>query len=213
MFKFAAFRQAVKEIDTPSIPPSWNTPVQFDPMLVPSLIAEHDELDARFAAMTGTLARDPAIAEFAVRDCAERLHRLRHTEALQLYPVIAHALSSDPIQRRLFWQSRLVMLGLARRVLRRFDELARAVQTGNGIAAAAGYVVAGMAEYRRRNETTMSPLYQKIGERAAGKSNVACTRPCVQGRAPVASDAKRAAWANAQSKPFANILSTLNSTT
>lgn len=173
MFKFAAFRQAVKEIDAPSIPPSWNTPVQYDATLVPSLIADHDDLDARFAAMSGTLQRDPAIAEFAVRDCSERLHRLRHTEALQLYPVIAHALSTDPIQRRLFWQSRLVMLGLARRVLRRFEELARAVQTGNGIAAAAGYVVAGMAEYRRRNETTMYPLYQKIGQRSAGKSKVA----------------------------------------
>ena len=98
---------------------------------------------------------------------------MRHTEALQLYPVIAHALSSDPIQRRLFWQSRLVMLGLARRVLRRFEELARAVQTGNGIAAAAGHVVAGMAEYRRRNETTMYPLYQKIGQRVAAKPKVA----------------------------------------
>lgn len=173
MFKFAAFRQALKEIDAPVDPPSWNTPVQYDPTLVPSLIAEHDDLDARFAAMTGTLQRDPAIAEFAVRDCAERLHRLRHTEALQLYPVIAHTLSSDPIQRRLFWQSRLVMLGLARRVLRRFEELARAVQTGNGIAPAASYVVAGMAEYRRRNETTMYPLYQKIGQRSVGKSKVA----------------------------------------
>jgi hypothetical protein len=47
------------------------------------------------------------------------------------------------------------------------------VQTGNGIAAAAGYVVAGMAEYRRRNETTMYPLYQKIGQRAAAKPKVA----------------------------------------
>ena len=174
MFKFAAFRQAVKEIDAPDVPPSWNTPVQYDATLVPSLVAEHDELDARFAAMTGTLARDPAIAEFAVRDCAERLHRLRHTEALQLYPVIAHALSTDPIQRRLFWQSRLVMLGLARRTLRRFEELARAVQTGNGITAAAGYVVAGMAEYRRRNETIMYPMYERVGRRGVTrKSQVA----------------------------------------
>lgn len=173
MFKFTAFRQAVKEIDSPSVPPSWNTRVQYDAMLVPRLMTEHDELDARFAAITGTLERDPGIAEFAVRDCAERLHRLRHTEALQLYPVVAHALSADPIQRRLFWQSRLVMLGLARRVLRRFEELARAVQTGTGIASAASRVVAGMAEYRRRNETTMYPLYQKIGQRAAaGKTNV-----------------------------------------
>ncbi|HMM57267.1 MAG: hypothetical protein DYH18_00975 [Xanthomonadales bacterium PRO7] len=169
MFKFTALRQAVKEIDAPGIPPSWNLPVQYDATLVPGLVAEHDELDARFAAMSGSLARDPAIAEFAVRDCAERLHRLRHTEALQLYPVIAHALSGDPIQRRLFWQSRLVMLGLARRALRRFEDLERAVQTGNGIAAAAGYVVAGMAEYRRRNETTMYPMYERIGRRGVAR--------------------------------------------
>lgn len=174
MLKFTALRQAVQEVDAPGIPPSWNLPVQYDATLVPGLVAEHDELDARFAAMTGTLARDPAIAEFAVRDCAERLHRLRHTEALQLYPVIAHALSADPIQRRLFWQSRLVMLGLARRVLRRFEDLERAVQTGNGTAVAAGYVVAGMAEYRRRNESTMYPLYERIGRRSvAGKTQAA----------------------------------------
>ncbi|MHB8447629.1 MAG: hypothetical protein ACYC9P_06855 [Rudaea sp.] len=174
MFKFAAFRQAVKEIDAPSDPPTWNTPVQYDAALIARLIAQHDELDERFAAMTSMLERDPAIAEFAVRDCAERLHNLRHAEALQLYPVIAHALSADPIQRRLFWQSRLVMLGLARRVLRRYEELARAVQSGNGVAAAAGHVVAGMAEYRRRNETTMYPLYEKFGQRrVAGRIKVA----------------------------------------
>lgn len=174
MFKFAAFRQAVKAIDAPDDPPSWNTPVQYDATLVERLIAQHDELDRRFVAMSGTLGSDPAIAEFAVRDCAERLHKLRHAEALQLYPVIAHALSKDPVQRRLFWQSRLVMLGLARRVLRRFEELARAVQAGNGTAAAAGHVVTGMAEYRRRNETTMYPLYESVGRRiAARKARVA----------------------------------------
>ena len=66
------------------------------------------------------------------------------------------------------------MLGLARRVLRRFEDLERAVQTGNGTAVAAGYVVAGMAEYRRRNESTMYPLYERIGRRSvAGKTQAA----------------------------------------
>ncbi|MGH8042009.1 MAG: hypothetical protein ACREPN_08200 [Rudaea sp.] len=168
MFKFAAFRQAAAQIDHPPMPASWNTPVQFDPDLIAQLIVQHDELDARFLEMAGTLVRDPAIAEFAVRDCAERLHKLRHVEALQLYPVIARQLSSDPIQRRLFWQSRLVMLGLARRVLRRYDELVRAVQTDKGIATAAGRVVSGMAEYRQRNEATMYPLYNRVGRRGSG---------------------------------------------
>lgn len=171
MFKFAAFRQAVKEIDAPELPPSWNTPVQYEATLVPTLIAQHDELDARFSALTGMLQRNPASAEFAVRDCAERLHGLRHAEALRLYPVIAHALAADPVQRRLFWQSRLVMLGLARRALRRFDELTSAVQKGAGIMMAAGNVVASMAEYRRRNETTMYPLYQKVGRNAAASES------------------------------------------
>jgi hypothetical protein len=63
---------------------------------------------------------------------------------------------------------------LARRALRRFEELERAVQTGNGITAAAGYVVAGMAEYRRRNETIMYPMYERVGRRSvARKTHVA----------------------------------------
>lgn len=174
MFKFAALRQAVKEIDAPEMPPTWNTPVQYDASLVARLVALHADLDAHFAAMTGTFERDPAIAEFAVRDCSERLHKLRHVEALQLYPVIAHALSADPIQRRLFWQSRLVMMGLARRVLRRYEELARAIQSRVGIVPATAYLLAAMAEYRRRNESTMYPLYEKIGrQRAPGKTRAA----------------------------------------
>ena len=57
MFKFTALRQAVQEIDAPGIPPSWNLPVQYDATLVPGLVAEHDELDARFALQSGEIRR------------------------------------------------------------------------------------------------------------------------------------------------------------
>ena len=103
-----------------------------------------------------------------------RMHKLRHVESLKLYPVIARGLSPDPIARRLFWQSRLVTLGLARRVLRRLDELARAVRTRSEVAAAAEHAANALLEYRRRNESTMFPLYTAVGRRLApAKSKVA----------------------------------------
>jgi hypothetical protein len=145
---------------------TWNTPVQFDADLPRQLIAQYDELNARFDVLSRRLAVDPEMGERAVLECADRLHKLRHIESLKLYPVIARGLSPDPIARRLFWQSRLVTLGLARRVLRRFDELARAVRAQSEIALAAEHVSSALAEYRRRNESTMFPLYLAVGRRA-----------------------------------------------
>jgi len=125
-------------------------------------------LSAQFAALCRNLeGGNPAFAERAVLECADRLHKLRHEESLKLYPVISRGLSADPIARRLFWQSRLVTLGLARRVLRRFDELARAVRTRSEIALAAEHVTSALAEYRRRNEAAMFPLYNAVGTRGA----------------------------------------------
>jgi hypothetical protein len=138
---------------------TWNTPVQFDATLVTRLIDEHRELSARFAQIVSHLDKVPAVAEHTVRECAERLHELRRTEALWLYPVIARGFAPDPIARRLVWQSRLVMLGLARRVLRRFDELVRAIRNGTEIGIAADHVAKALAEYQRRNEEEMYPLY------------------------------------------------------
>lgn len=151
--------------DSVGVPPSWNVPVPYDATLVQQLIARHNELDVRVAALQPILGGHPAVAESAVRDCATALHELRHLEALRLYPVIARGISPDPIARRLFWQSRLVMLGLARRVMRRFEELTRALQVGKGAEAAAAHVVAGLSEYRRRNETSMYPMYDAVGQR------------------------------------------------
>lgn len=146
---------------------NWNTKVQFDPALVGQLVAQYRALNERFESLGSKLEGDLHSAETAVRECADELHKLRHTEALRLYPVIARGLSSDPITRRLFWQSRLVMLGLARRVLRRFEELARAIRLRSEIPAAADHVAKALAEYRKRNETEMYPLYDLIGQRSA----------------------------------------------
>lgn len=177
MFNLSRAMQAIDEVmsATPSgLALTWNTPVQFDPALVAELVAECDELNAHFAALVNRLEADPALAERAVHDCANRLHKLRHTESLKLYPVIARGLSPDPIARRLFWQSRLVTLGLARRVLRRLDELARAIRTRNEVVAAAEHASRALAEYRRRNESTMYPLYNAVGMRGNGaRSQVA----------------------------------------
>jgi hypothetical protein len=178
MFNLSRAMQAIDEVmgspDPKSLAATWNTPVQFDPDLTRQLIARHDELDVRFAALVRRLAADPPFGERAVLECADRLHKLRHTESLKLYPVIARGLSPDPIARRLFWQSRLVTLGLARRVLRRFDELARAVRNHSEVAAAAEHVTSALVEYRRRNESTMYPLYIAVGQHeAAARSRVA----------------------------------------
>ena len=145
--------------------PNWNTPVTYDPDLVGQLVNQYDELNAQFMTLSRQLNDDPAFVERAVLELADRLHRLRHAEALKLYPVISRALSGDPIARRLFWQSRLVTLGLARRALRRFDELARAVRNRSEVSAAAEHVVNALAEYRKRNESAMFPLYTAVGRR------------------------------------------------
>ena len=136
-----------------------NTPVHFDPSLVPRLVAQHSDLNARFTALVAELGKDPEASERAARDCADQLHELRRAEALWLYPVIARGFAPDPIARRLVWQSRLVMLGLARRVLRRFDELARAIRSGTEVTSAAEHATTALTEYQRRNETEMYPLY------------------------------------------------------
>ena len=168
MFKLSRAMRAIDEaLVTQGVgpTPNWNTPVTYDPALIGELVAQYDELNAQFAAISRQLGGNPAFAERAVLECADRLHKLRHVEALKLYPVISRALSGDPIARRLFWQSRLVTLGLARRVLRRFDELARAVRNRTEVQAAAEHVVNALAEYRKRNESAMFPLYTAVGRR------------------------------------------------
>jgi hypothetical protein len=144
---------------------NWTTPVHFDATLVVRLVDQHRELNVRFAELVAEIDSNPQTAgdlqvlTCAVRDCANQLHDLRRAEALWLYPVIAREFATDATARRLFWQARLVMLGLARGLLRRFDELAEALQQGSETRAAADQVTKAFAEYRRRNEAEMYPLY------------------------------------------------------
>jgi hypothetical protein len=142
-----------------------NTPAQFDPALVAQLITRYDELNVTFNAAMSQLESDPVAAERMTRECAEQLLKLRHIEAIRLYPVIGRSIWPDPVARRLFWQSRLVMLGLARRVLRRFDDLTRAMRSGAVSASTVDHFAKALAEYRQRNETEIYPLYALAGRR------------------------------------------------
>jgi hypothetical protein len=112
------------------------------------------------------LRSDADAAGRMTRECAEQLLKLRHVEAIRLYPVIGRSIWPDPVARRLFWQSRLVMLGLARRVLRRFEDVTRAMHGGTVSDTAVDHFIKALAEYRQRNETEIYPLYVMAGRRS-----------------------------------------------
>jgi len=142
-----------------------NTPAQFDAALVAQLTAQYEELDTSFKSAMSQLESDRDAAERMTRECAEQLLKLRHIEAIRMYPVIGRSIWPDPVARRLFWQSRLVMLGLARRVLRRFEDVTRAMRGGAIPDTAVDHFVKALAEYRQRNETEIYPLYAMAGRR------------------------------------------------
>jgi hypothetical protein len=144
-----------------------NTPAQFDGALIAQLTIQYDELDATFRTAMSQFESDPDATERMTRECAEQLLKLRHIEAIRLYPVIGRSIWPDPVARRLFWQSRLVMLGLARRVLRRFEDVTRSMHAGVVSDATADHFVKALAEYRQRNETEIYPLYALAGRRGA----------------------------------------------
>jgi len=176
MFTLARALQAIDDVwnaKPSSIALTWNSPVQFDESLVARLAAQHYEIGQRFETLGEQIRSHPADAEKQVLECADDLHKLRHLEALRLYPLIARGISSDPVARRLFWQSRLVMLGLARRLFRRFDELVRAIQSRGETVAAVDHVAKALAEYRQRNEAEIYPLYSLAGRRGAGQTHAA----------------------------------------
>jgi hypothetical protein len=160
MFKFAsAVQSAVPSGEFLTL----DTRVGFDAGLVPRLTAGHGELNARFAALLCRLDHDPQAAVNAIRDCANRLHELRRTEALWLYPVIAHGVEHDEGARRQLAQLRLVMLALTRRLVRRFERLLQAIVSGTPAQAAAEDVSVVLAEYVQRNEAEIYPLYDLTG--------------------------------------------------
>ena len=160
MFKFATAMQA-------AVPSSeilaLDTRVHFDAGLPARLIAEHGELNARFATLLCRLDDDPQAAVCAIRDCASRLHALRRTEALWLYPVIARGLEYDEDARRQLTRLRLVMIALTRRVVRCFDRLLQAIVNGTPTRVAAADTSVVLAEYVQRNEAEIYPLYSLMG--------------------------------------------------
>ena len=139
-----------------------HSPLHFDANLVPHLIAEHRELNARFAALVSRFGADPDVVEKAVRDCAARFVELRRVESTRLYPVVARAIQSDDEALRQFGQLRLVMLGTARRALRLFEELAEAIRIERDANAAADRVAEALAEYWQRNQAQIYPLYELL---------------------------------------------------
>ena len=143
-----------------------STPVQFDPSLVSRLIARTDALYARFGTMLCRLDDDPQLAEIAMTDCADQLQAIRRSESLWLYPVIAHGVEHDAPARTQLAQLRLAMLALARRALRRLDDMARALRTGTGVGLAAERATAALREYVQRNQAEIYPLYDAAGARS-----------------------------------------------
>jgi len=161
---------AVLNVKPSGIALTWNTPLQFDPALIPQMTSGFDDLYTRFERMIGRIDTDPQLVAREMRECANDLHKLRHTEAVRIYPLISSALQTDPVARRLFWQSRLVMLAIARRIFRRFDELARAIASGTPTAAAVEHVTRALAEYNQRNAAEIYPLYTLAGRRSKSAS-------------------------------------------
>jgi hypothetical protein len=148
-------------------PLALHTPVQFDRTLVSRLLGAHEALNARFAALVVELDRDAPATLPAVDACAEQLHELRRSESMWLYPVLARCVQDDTDARAQLVQLRLNMLTGARRIFRHFEELTAALRTGSDFRAAAGRLSAALAEYLRRNETEIYPLYDFVGARVA----------------------------------------------
>ena len=136
-----------------------DTPVHYDPSLMPRLLAGHEALNARFAALVCLLDRHEAQSGEVVRECLKEFQQLRRAEAIWLYPVIAHAVDEDDAARARLTELRLVTLTLARRALRCFEALVKAIDAGVPTDEAAEALSQALAEYLRRSETEIYPLY------------------------------------------------------
>jgi len=144
---------------------NWYTPVRFDPALLRKLIEQHEKLDERVASLPNLFGRDRAEALKTAQVCAGQLHELRRQEALWIYPVMARHFAGDAGAHRQVLNLRFVMNGLARRVLRAIDDLARAMRLASDVAAAAAAVVRALTEYRQRNEAELYTLYSLMDPR------------------------------------------------
>jgi len=142
---------------------TFTTPVRFDAELIPRLLVATGSLNSHFAAMLCRLEDDADASIAALTNCADELHALRQTEALWLYPVIARSVEVDHHARRQLAHLRLTMLTLARRALRRFEDLLQALRNGENVAAAAENATAAWSDYLRRNQSEIYPLYEIAG--------------------------------------------------
>lgn len=140
-----------------------HTAVRFDPTLHRRLLGQHDALNARFSEAVARVGDDNNAACQAIRDCATQLHRLRRSEAVWLYPVIAAGIDNDPAARRQFMQLRIALLTNVRALLRGFDELWRAIKDGSASQDDAAQVATALAVFLRRCATEIYPLYDLIG--------------------------------------------------
>jgi hypothetical protein len=149
-----------------------DTPVRYDTALVGRLVAEHRELHEELATFAAQLREGEPVAP-RIRAFGNRLHELRRSEALWLYPLIARGVAHDAVARRQFLQLRLGMLGLARRVMRQIDELAEQPAGSEELAERAQLAAAALGEYRSRNEGEIYPLYDFIGRQERGLRRLA----------------------------------------
>ena len=142
-------------------------PVEFDPQLTTRLLDMHEALNARFAKVLCMVESDPASAAAEIQECIKALQDLRRREAAWLYPFIAARVDDDIAARRQLMQLRVGMLAESRATLRQLDELSEALAAGAPFRTAADLVSASMADYLRRNETEIYPLYNLIGNHPA----------------------------------------------
>lgn len=141
--------------------------VTFDRALVPRLMALHETLNAKFAHLVCALDNDKVAAAAALAACVGQLHELRRIETVSLYPVIGRGIDADPAARTQLMQLRMVLLVQFRRLLRLFDELAQAIHAGSYARHEAERVSQPLAEYLRRCEFEVYPLYALVDGRIA----------------------------------------------
>jgi len=144
-----------------------STPVRFDAGLIARLLAANDAINGHLASLLCRLDDDVEASVGAIKDCADQLHSVRQAEALWLYPVIAHSVEFDVEARAQLVRLRLAMLALARRVLRRCDDLIQALRSDGQVAHAAQRMTDAWSEYLRRNQQEIYPLYELVGRRPA----------------------------------------------
>ena len=173
MLTFAGAVRVIDNLLQPKLPHDtldFHTPVQFDPALMPRLAAAHEALNARFATLLCQIDELASGTGEIARECLKQFQELRRAESIWLYPVIAHGIGDDDAARARLTELRLVTLALARRTVRCFDVLIKAIDTGAPAREAADELSRALAAYLRRGETEIYPLYGLMSLPAAGRN-------------------------------------------